>query len=70
MPRAPITKHCSNRSPTRFRSACGLGEIAWRQHDTNEAIRNYKIYLANANTNTEEATNVMQRLRELKGHSP
>ena len=53
-----------------FQIAYGLGEIAWRQHDTNEAIRNYKLYLANANTNTEEATNVMQRLRELKGHSP
>jgi tetratricopeptide (TPR) repeat protein len=53
-----------------FQSAWGLGEIAWRQHETNEAIRNYKIYLANANTNTEEATNVMQRLRELKGLSP
>jgi len=53
-----------------FPVAFGLGEIAWRQHDTNEAIRNYKLYLACANTNTEEATNVMQRLRELKGHSP
>jgi len=53
-----------------FLIAYGLGEIAWRQHDTNEAIRNYKLYLANANTNTEEATNIMQRLRELKGHSP
>ena len=53
-----------------FQVAFGLGEIAWRQHDTNEAIRNYKLYLANANTNTAEATNVMQRLRELKGHSP
>ncbi len=53
-----------------FMIAYGLGEIAWRQHDTNEAIRNYKLYLANANTNTDEATNVIQRLRELKGHSP
>jgi tetratricopeptide (TPR) repeat protein len=53
-----------------FQFAWGLGEIAWRQHETNEAIRNYKLYLANANTNTEEATNVIQRLRELKGHSP
>ena len=50
-----------------FQVAYGLGEIAWRQHDTNEAIRNYKIYLANANTNTAEATNViLERLRELK----
>jgi tetratricopeptide (TPR) repeat protein len=53
-----------------FQVAWGFGEIAWRQHDTNEAIRNYKLYLANANTNTAEATNIIQRLRELKGHSP
>jgi len=53
-----------------FQVAYGLGEIAWRKHETNEAIRNYKLYLANANTNTAEATNVIQRLRELKGHSP
>jgi tetratricopeptide (TPR) repeat protein len=53
-----------------FQVAYGLGEIAWRQHDTNEAIRNYKLYLANANTNTANATNIIQRLRELKGHSP
>ena len=53
-----------------FQVAYGLGEIAWRQHNTNEAIGNYKLYLANANTNTAEATNVIQRLRELKGHSP
>ena len=42
-----------------FQVAYGLGEIAWRQHDTNEAIRNYQIYLANANTNTAEATNLI-----------
>ncbi len=53
-----------------FQIAYGLGEVAWRQHDTNEAIRNYKLYLANANTNTAEAAGVIQRLRELKGHSP
>jgi len=50
--------------------AYGLGEIAWRQHETNEAIRNYKIYMANARTNTAEATNVILRLRELNGLSP
>jgi tetratricopeptide (TPR) repeat protein len=49
-----------------FRVAYGLGEIAWRQHDTSEAIRNYQIYLANANTNTDEARTVLERLRELK----
>ncbi|HEX5398331.1 MAG TPA: tetratricopeptide repeat protein, partial [Verrucomicrobiae bacterium] len=46
--------------------AYGLGEIARQQHDTNEAIRNYEIYLANANTNNGEFTNVLQRLRELR----
>jgi len=49
-----------------FQIAYGLGEIAWRQHDTNEAVRNYTIYLANASTNTDEATNIIQRLRELQ----
>ncbi len=50
-----------------FPIAYGLGEIAWRQHDTNEAIRNYEIYLANAPTNTAEAGNVRDRLASLKG---
>ena len=50
--------------------AYGLGEIAWRQRDTNEAIRNYRLYLANTDTNTDEARVVAERLRELKGHSP
>jgi tetratricopeptide (TPR) repeat protein len=49
-----------------FQVAYGLGEIAWRQHDTNEAVRNYRIYLANANTNSGEAKTVLERLRELK----
>jgi tetratricopeptide (TPR) repeat protein len=49
-----------------FQVAYGLGEIAWRQHDTNEAVRNYQIYLANAYTNTGEAQTVLERLRELK----
>ncbi len=51
-----------------FQIAYGLGEIAWRQHETNEAVRNYTIYLANANTNTDEGKIVWERLRELKGH--
>ncbi|HWY30332.1 MAG TPA: CDC27 family protein, partial [Candidatus Acidoferrum sp.] len=49
-----------------FQIAFGLGEIAWRKHDTNEAIRNYEIYLANAKTNTAEAASVIVRLRELQ----
>ena len=49
-----------------FQIAYGLGEIAWRNHDTNKAVRNYKIYLANVNTNTDEARTVIERLRALK----
>ncbi len=46
--------------------AYGLGEIAWRKHETNEAVKNYKVYLANANTNTAEAKAVIQRLQEIQ----
>jgi tetratricopeptide (TPR) repeat protein len=49
-----------------FQVARDLGEIAWRRHDTNAAVRNYAIYLANANTNTAEATNIIERLKSLK----
>jgi tetratricopeptide (TPR) repeat protein len=48
-----------------FRVAYGLAEIAWRQHDTNEAVRNLKIYLANAPTNSAEAQTAAERLRQL-----
>jgi tetratricopeptide (TPR) repeat protein len=47
-------------------AAYGLGEIAWRKHETNDAIKNYGIYLATANTNTVEAKTASERLRELK----
>lgn len=46
--------------------AYGLGEIAWRKHETNEAVRNYELYLAAANTNTAEAKTIFERLHELK----
>jgi tetratricopeptide (TPR) repeat protein len=44
-----------------------LGEIAWRQHDTNEAVKNYRVYLAGANTNSAEAKTVLDRLAHAKG---
>jgi tetratricopeptide (TPR) repeat protein len=47
-----------------------LGEIAWRKHETNEAIKNYELYLASANTNTDAAKVIVQRLHQLKGKSP
>jgi len=46
--------------------AYALGEIARQQHNTNEAIRNFEIYLNNAPTNTTEAKTVSGRLQELK----
>ena len=46
--------------------AYGLGEIAWRQHATNESIRNYQIYLANAPTNSAETQTVRDRLNQLQ----
>jgi tetratricopeptide (TPR) repeat protein len=52
-----------------YRINYGLGEIAWRKQETNDAIKYYKLYLASANTNTAEATNIMERLRQLEGPS-
>jgi tetratricopeptide (TPR) repeat protein len=53
-----------------YRITYGLGEIAWRKHETNEAIKNYEMYLASANTNSDEAKIIVQRLHQLKGKSP
>lgn len=49
-----------------FQVYYGLGEIAYRKHEANDAIKYYQLYLANANTNTPEAAKIIQRLRELK----
>jgi tetratricopeptide (TPR) repeat protein len=47
-----------------FQIAYALGEIARRQHATNEAIRNYQIYLDHAPTNSAELKAVHQYLSE------
>jgi tetratricopeptide (TPR) repeat protein len=52
--------------PTAPQIFYGLAEIAWRRSDTNAAIRNFQLYLANAPTNTVEATNVLARLKQLR----
>jgi tetratricopeptide (TPR) repeat protein len=52
--------------PTAFQIYFGLAEIAWRNKDTNAAVRNYQLYLANAQTNTAEAKIVTERLKQLK----
>jgi tetratricopeptide (TPR) repeat protein len=56
--------------PTAHQIYYGLAEVAWRKKDTNAAIRNYQLYLANAQTNTAEAKDVSARLKELKPGSP
>jgi tetratricopeptide (TPR) repeat protein len=53
--------------PTAFQIYYGLAEIAWQKKDTNSAIRNYQLYLANAQTNTVEAKSVSDRLKGLTG---
>ena len=47
----------------------GLGEIAYRQKDTNAAIRYYQLYLTNSPPGPEEAKAVTERLKELKAGS-
>ena len=56
--------------PTAFQIYYGLAEVAWRSKDTNAAIHNYQLYLANAPTNTAEAKLVSERLKELMPGSP
>ncbi len=48
-----------------FQIAYGLGEIAWRKHETNEAVKHYRLYLTTADTNTAEARGILQRLQEI-----
>jgi tetratricopeptide (TPR) repeat protein len=56
--------------PTAFQVYYGLAEIAYRKKDTNAAIRNYQLYLANSPGTNEETTFVRNRLKELKPASP
>jgi tetratricopeptide (TPR) repeat protein len=49
-----------------FQIFYGLGEIARLKHETNDAIRNYQMYLASAPTNTAEATNIIEQLKSLQ----
>jgi Flp pilus assembly protein TadD len=49
-----------------FQIAFGLGQIAWQQKDNAGALRNYRIYLVNAPTNTLEYSNIAERVQSLK----
>lgn len=50
-----------------FQIEFGLGEVAWRQHNTNEAISRYEQFLSTAPTNAAEIKVVRERLTELRG---
>ncbi len=55
--------------PTAFQVFYGLGEIAYRKSETNAAVRNYELYLANSPP-PEEAKVISARLKQLKAGSP
>ena len=48
----------------------GLGDIAYRRHDTNTAIRHYLSYLSNSIPGSAETRSIETRLQELKGGNP
>ena len=54
-------------NPKAYPLAYGLAEIAWRTHQTNDAIKYYGLYLSIANTNTDESKMVRTRLLDLQG---
>jgi len=56
--------------PKSFQVAYGLGEIAWRERDTNQALQYYSVYLANAPTNSAEFKEIHLRVAGLTGKSP
>jgi len=53
--------------PTAYPIYFGLGEIAYRKQDTNAAVRSYRLFLANAPTNSPEVSFVNARVKELRG---
>jgi tetratricopeptide (TPR) repeat protein len=56
--------------PNAFPVYYGLGDIAFRKHDTNAAIQYYQQYLTNSPTNPDEVKFVTDRLKALKSGSP
>jgi tetratricopeptide (TPR) repeat protein len=53
--------------PDNLQVAYNLGDIAWRQHETNEAIRNYEMVVSRAPTNTVELKTIREHLAQLGG---
>ena len=56
--------------PNAFQIYYGLGEVAWRKKDTNNAIHYYDLYIANAPADSEEAKTINERLQNLRTASP
>jgi tetratricopeptide (TPR) repeat protein len=52
--------------PKAYQADYGLGEIAFRQKDTNAAIQYYQLYAKIAPTNTAEARMIDARLKDLE----
>jgi len=52
--------------PTAFQPYFGLGEVAYHRKDTNAAIQNYQIALANTATNSVDANTIISRLKDLR----
>jgi tetratricopeptide (TPR) repeat protein len=48
------------------RALFGLGEIAWREHKTNEVVHYYQEYLSNGNEGSAQTEIASQRLRLLE----
>jgi Flp pilus assembly protein TadD len=57
--------------PTEAGIYLGLGDVSYREKDTNAAIRHYQLYLTNASPDlVEERRQVIARLTELKRGGP
>jgi hypothetical protein len=53
-------------NPTDSLAHYGIGEAAYKQNDTNSAIKEYELFLARAPTNTVEARTIAARVKDLK----
>ena len=66
MPRRRTICDCKQSLGDALPIVYGLGEIAWRKQNTNDAIHYYQLYLTHANTNSAEAMAIVKRLKTLK----
>jgi tetratricopeptide (TPR) repeat protein len=55
--------------PAAFQPYFGLGEVAYHRKDTNAALQNYQLALANTPTNSADANTIISRMRDLRAGS-